>query len=63
MAKIKFFCDTGADINSRCESRVFDTVKNFGLDEGQWESFTEDEKQGLAEEWRNDICVGVIEVE
>lgn len=64
MAKVKFFCDSGANIHSRNESRVFDTVADIGLDDGEWESFTDDEKYRIAQEWANDhASFGYIEVE
>lgn len=51
--KVKFFCDSGANIHS-CRSATLDTVKDLGLDEGEWETYSEDEKYKVAEEWAND---------
>lgn len=30
---------------------MLDTVKDMGLEDGEWESMTEDEKYRVAEEW------------
>ena len=51
MAKVKFFLDNGANIHSKRESKVLDTVKDLRLDEGEWESMKEDEKYNIVEEW------------
>ena len=49
--KVKFFCDSGANIHSCRESEWLDTVEDLGLDEGEWESYSEEEKYKTAEEW------------
>lgn len=53
MAKVKFFCNSGANIHS-CRKQVVDTVKDLGLDEGEWESMSDEEKYKVAEEWAQD---------
>lgn len=49
--KVKFFCNSGANIHSRKSSSVLDTVEDLGFAEGEWEQLPEDEKYKLAEEW------------
>lgn len=63
MAKVKFWVDSGANIKSCKESRVLDTVDDLGLDDGEWEGFTDDEKYKLAEEWswQNGLDIGYTE--
>lgn len=51
--KVKFCCDSGANIHS-CRRETLDTVKDLGLDEGEWESMSQDERYTLVEEWAND---------
>ena len=53
MARVKFCCNSGANIHSRREE-IVDTVKDWGLDEGEWELLPEKLKYELAEEWAND---------
>ena len=50
MAKVKFYCNSGANIYS-CREQTFDTVKDLHLDPGEWEEMTDDDKYKLAEEW------------
>ena len=50
MAKVKFNCDSGANIKS-CRSEIIDTVADLGLDEGEWESYSDEEKQKEVERW------------
>lgn len=35
MAKVTFCVDSGANIHS-CKKQTFDTVKDLGLEEGEW---------------------------
>jgi hypothetical protein len=51
MAKVRFFLNNGANIHSLRKSDLLDTVEDLGLDEGEWEGMSEDDKQKLAEEW------------
>jgi hypothetical protein len=53
MAKVTFCCDSGANIHS-CREDELDTVADLGLDEGEWEAMTEDEKQEMVNEWAHD---------
>lgn len=50
MAIIKFNCNSGANIHS-CRTQKVDTVKDLGLDEGEWESMNEDDRYKLVEAW------------
>jgi len=50
MAKVIFHCNSGANIHSD-KSEIVDTVKDLGMEEGEWEDFTEDEKYKTVEEW------------
>ena len=54
MAKVKFFCDSGANIHSARKSGVLDTVTDLCMDEGKWESMSDDDKYKIAVEWAND---------
>jgi hypothetical protein len=51
--KVKFFCNSGANIHSTRED-TFDTVKDLVLDEGEWESMSDEDKYKMAEEWANE---------
>jgi hypothetical protein len=51
--KIKLFCNSGANIHST-RTQIIDTVKNWGMAEGEWERLSEEEKHARAEEWAND---------
>lgn len=64
MAKVKFWCDSGANIHSCRRSGVFDTVDDLGLEEGQWEEMTEEERYKEVEEWAwQRLDIGYTEVE
>lgn len=47
--KVKFVCDSGANIHS-ARTEVIDT-EDYGLSDEEWLSLTEDEKQKFVEEW------------
>lgn len=51
MAKIQLFCDSGANIHSCRESEIIDTVEDWGLNEGEWEGYDEDERDDIVKEW------------
>lgn len=51
--KVKFYCDSGANIYSRREATL-DTVTELGLKEGEWETLDEDARFELVKEWAND---------
>lgn len=50
MARVKFLCNSGANIDS-CNYDEFDTVDDLGMEEGGWEKMTNDEKYKEAEQW------------
>ena len=52
--KVRFNCDSGANVHSNHVSVWFDTVKDLGLDEGEWEEMLEKDKIQMAEEWAYD---------
>ena len=63
MAKVQFWCDSGANIHSCRKSGELDTVRDLGLEEGEWEQLSEDEKYKLADEWACErLEVGYTEV-
>lgn len=50
MAKVEFWCDSGANIHS-CRKAVFDTKDDLGFEDYEWEELSEDEKCKEAEQW------------
>lgn len=54
MAKVQFYLGNGASIHSKRKSGILDTVNDLGLDEGEWEEMSEDEKYAHAEGWAAD---------
>ena len=42
--KVEFFLDSGANIHSCNKTGQLDTVEDLGLEAGEWEGLTEDEK-------------------
>ncbi len=51
MAIVQFNCDSGANIHSCKESGWLDTVEDLGLDEGEWEDYSDEEKEQMAKDW------------
>lgn len=51
--KVTFCCNSGANIHS-CRKETLDTVDDLGLEEGEWEKLSEDEKMKFVEDWAND---------
>jgi len=49
--KVRFYLDSGANIHS-CREDTFDTVEDFGLQQGEWEQMTEDEKMEYVDDWK-----------
>ena len=49
--KVQFNVNSGANIYSTHESGWFDTVEELGMDEGEWEAMSDDEKYKEAEIW------------
>jgi hypothetical protein len=50
--KVKFFCNSGANIHSTREETL--DTKDLGLEDEEWEQLTDDEKYKEAEIWAND---------
>jgi hypothetical protein len=50
MAKVTFWCDTGANIYS-CKEEFFDTVKDLNMAEEEWEGMTDEEKEKEVYQW------------
>lgn len=50
MAIVKFNCNSGANIHS-CRTSKIDTVNDLGLDEGEWEAMSEEDRYKIVEEW------------
>ena len=50
MAIVEFNCNSGANIHS-CRTKKIDTVKDLGLDEGEWEAMDEKDRNGIVEDW------------
>jgi len=49
--KVQFNLDSGANIHSRNKSGWMDTVDDLGLEKGEWEKYTDDEKWEFAKDW------------
>ena len=61
--KVKFYCDSGANIHS-CREEVVDLVEEWGMTKEEWEALNEDEKLELAKEWayeRLDIGMEILD--
>lgn len=62
MTKVRFFCDSGANIHS-CREDEFDTVADLGFEEGEWETLSDEEKWEEANQWAQDrLDIGYIEL-
>ena len=51
--KVQFNLNSGANIYSTNESGWYDTVEDLGLEEGEWEKMTDDEKYNECVEYWN----------
>jgi len=49
--KVKFFCNSGANIHSCKESNWFDVEEDLNYTLEDWKNLSEDEKYKEAEEW------------
>ena len=61
--KVKFYCDSGANIHS-CREEEIDLVEDWGMTQEECEALTEDEKLELAKEWayeRLDIGMEILD--
>jgi hypothetical protein len=50
MAKVTFYCNSGANIHS-CRKQEVDTVKDLGLDEGELETMREEDREACVMQW------------
>lgn len=48
--KVRFVCDNGANIHSALK-HTFDTEKDLGLEEGEWEQLSDEDKHAMVWEW------------
>lgn len=51
--KVKFYCDSGANIHSCRESDWLDVEEDLLFGYGEWEKLTDDEKYEIAVDWAN----------
>ena len=51
--KVKFYCDSGANIHS-CREEVVDLVEDWGMTPEECAELTEDDRLELAQDWAND---------
>lgn len=59
MARVQFYCDSGANIHSCNKSGWMDTVEDLGLGVGEWEKYTDEEKWEFSKDWAdNYIDIG-----
>lgn len=49
--KVKFYVDSGANIHSNNESEWLDTVEDLGMEEGEWEEMSDDDKFQEVQDW------------
>lgn len=48
--KVKFYCDSGANIHS-CREEVIDLEDECGITDEEWNDMDDDEKQKVVMEW------------
>ena len=58
--RVRFSVDSGANINSRNTGEWFDPVEELGMEEGEWEKLSDDEKYKQAAQWANES--GYLEI-
>ena len=51
--KVKFWCDSSANINSK-KIRVVDLEEEFDISDEEWAEYTEEDKLDLCEQWALD---------
>lgn len=60
--KIRFYCDSGANIHSSREYEF--TPTELGFTQEEWKSLSDEQKQKHAEDWANDrLEIGYEEIE
>jgi hypothetical protein len=61
--KVKFWCDSGANIHS-CRTEEIDLLNDWNMTDEEWNSKTYEEKSQMAEDWANDsLDIGYEEIE
>lgn len=61
--EIRFYCDSGANTSSK-RVQILNTVKDLGLEDGQWEEMTRIEQYTIAKDWAcGKLIIGYDEVE
>jgi hypothetical protein len=48
--KIRLYCDSGANVKSKREE-VVDTVKDWDMEEGEWEAMSDEDRQKEVDQW------------
>jgi hypothetical protein len=51
--KVRFNLNSGANVHSNHDTGWLDTLEDLGMDDGEWESMTEDEKYDYVAEYWN----------
>ncbi len=51
--KVKFWCDSGANIHSM-NSEIIDIKEDFDVTDEEWAEMDDDEKWDMAKNWAND---------
>ncbi|AUR87465.1 hypothetical protein NVP1101O_054 [Vibrio phage 1.101.O._10N.261.45.C6] len=60
--KVRFFCDSGANIHS-CREEVIDLEEDLGISDEEWNSMGEEDQQKEVMEWAWDrLDVGWEEI-
>ena len=52
--KVQFNVNSGANIHSNNSSGWLDTVEDLGMEAGEWEAMSDDDKWKEAEFWANE---------
>ena len=53
--KVRFICDSGANIHSANKSKWLDTIKDLGFEENEWETMTESDKMDFVYDWADEM--------
>lgn len=51
--RIELYCNSGTNIHSK-RTEVIDTVEDWSLDEGEWESMSEEDQDEMVMDWANE---------
>jgi hypothetical protein len=54
ITKVQFNCNSGANIHSNHVSEWLDVVKDLGLEIGDWDEMSSEDKYKIAEDWANE---------